>query len=100
MHSSSAIPSALPVSQAPSIARREGDEPLASVAIGTTARIVALEMEGDFGEWLRAVGIHEGEEVIVLRRGLFGGPLHVRTGAGGEFALNRGLARSIRVART
>ena len=95
MHSSSAIPSALPLPQVQS-----APDSLAGVRVGDSARVVALEMEGDFGEWLRAVGIHEGEEVIVLRRGLFGGPLHVRTGAGGEFALNRGLARSIRVART
>jgi ferrous iron transport protein A len=47
--------------------------------------------------WLRAVGIFEGERVEVLRRAAFGGPLHLRTGSGGEFALDRTLAASIDV---
>lgn len=47
--------------------------------------------------WLRAVGIFEGEEVVVLRRAAFGGPLHLRTGSGGEFALDRTLASSIEI---
>ncbi|WP_394845649.1 FeoA domain-containing protein [Pendulispora brunnea] len=70
---------------------------LGETHVGVTVRVVALELEHDFVEWLRAVGIHEGVRVTVLRRALFGGPIHVRTGAGGEFALNRQLARSIRV---
>ncbi len=71
---------------------------LGETRVGDTVRVVALELEADFVDWLRAVGIHEGERVTVLRRALFGGPIHVRTGSGGEFALNRQLARSIRVA--
>ncbi|WP_394825138.1 ferrous iron transport protein A [Pendulispora albinea] len=71
---------------------------LGETQVGQTVRVLALELEPDFVEWLRAVGIHEGERVTVLRRALFGGPIHVRTGSGGEFALNRQLARSIRVA--
>lgn len=47
--------------------------------------------------WLRAVGLFEGERVTVLRRAVFGGPLHLRTGCGGEFAIDRGLAASIDV---
>jgi len=71
---------------------------LGETQVGVTVRIIALDLDGDFVEWFRAVGIHEGERVTVLRRALFGGPIHVRTGSGGEFALNRELARSIRVA--
>lgn len=57
--------------------------------------VVSLALEDDLVAWLRAVGIAEGERVIVLRRAAFGGPLHVRTSSGGEFALHRSLARSI-----
>jgi len=70
---------------------------LGKTPVGVTVRIVALELEVDFVEWLRAVGIHEGERITVLRHALFGGPIHVRTGSGGEFALNRELAHSIQV---
>lgn len=70
---------------------------LADVGIGRAAVVLGLELESDLAAWLRAVGIGEGERVDVLRAGAFGGPLHVRTAAGGEFALNRQLARSIRV---
>ena len=68
---------------------------LAVVAVGTPVRVVNLQLEEDLGEWLRAVGICEGECLIVLRRAAFGGPVHVRTRSGGEFALNRSLAQSI-----
>jgi ferrous iron transport protein A len=59
--------------------------------------VSAVELDRDLVAWLSAVGIREGEKVTVLRRAAFGGPLHVRTGAGGEFALGRPLARAIRV---
>ncbi len=74
-----------------------GDPPaeLSGVAVGCTARIVELALEADLAAWLRAVGISEGERVTVLRRASFGGPIHVRTGSGGEFALHRALARNV-----
>ncbi|MDB4994614.1 MAG: hypothetical protein JWM74_2046 [Myxococcaceae bacterium] len=59
--------------------------------------VVSLDLEADLVAWLRAVGIAEGERVIVLRRAAFGGPLHIRTSSGGEFALHRSLARSIHI---
>ncbi len=59
--------------------------------------VVSLDLEPDLVAWLRAVGIAEGERVIVLRRAAFGGPLHIRTSSGGEFALHRSLARSIHI---
>jgi ferrous iron transport protein A len=42
----------------------------------------------------------EGQRVTVVRRGVFGGPLHVRTGSGGEFAIDARLALSIQVERS
>ncbi len=71
--------------------------PLDGMALGEAAEVVSLRLEPDTVAWLRAVGIGEGDQVVVLRRAVFGGPLHVRTGAGGEFALNRSLAREILV---
>ena len=68
---------------------------LSVVAVGTPVRVDHLDLQDDLREWLRAVGIREGECLTVLRRAAFGGPVHVRTRSGGEFALNRSLAKSI-----
>jgi ferrous iron transport protein A len=73
----------------------ESDASLAALAVGRSARVVRLALEDDLAAWLRAVGVAEGERLTVLRRAAFGGPIHVRTASGGEFALNRTLARSI-----
>ncbi len=70
---------------------------LSVAAVGTWLQIKEIELEQELGEWLRAVGICEGERLTVLRRAAFGGPVHVRTRSGGEFALNRSLAHSIAV---
>ncbi len=72
---------------------------LAGVAVGVRVRIVEARLEEDVAAWLAAVGLQEGEEVIVLRRAAFGGPLHVRTSSGGEFAVARELAVRLHVAR-
>jgi Fe2+ transport system protein FeoA len=71
------------------------DACLATLAVGSSARVLSLVLEDDMAAWLRAVGVAEGERLTVLRRAAFGGPIHVRTASGGEFALNRALARSI-----
>ena len=63
-----------------------------------SARVSAIQLGAAEAAWVRAVGIYEGETVAVLRRAAFGGPLHVRTGCGGEFALDRKLAAAIEVA--
>ena len=55
-------------------------------------RIVGARLDESDAAWLAAVGLHEGEEVVVLRRAALGGPLHVRTSSGGEFAVARELA--------
>ncbi|MBL9016445.1 MAG: FeoA domain-containing protein [Myxococcales bacterium] len=65
---------------------------LASAALGTRLRIVGARLDAADAAWLAAVGLHEGEEVVVLRRAIAAGPLHVRTGSGGEFAVARELA--------
>ena len=88
----------LRVAVAPVVERVARFTPLDAVTVGASALVTGFEaLEAELAEWLRAVGIAEGEEVMVLRRGAFGGPLHVRTGSGGEFALHRSLARSILV---
>ena len=70
---------------------------LANAAVGETVRVVELTIEEDLSAWLSAVGVGVGERLTLLRRAAFGGPLHVRSAAGGEFALNVALARSIHV---
>ncbi len=65
---------------------------LARAPVGARLRITRARLDADVGAWLRAVGLQAGEEVTVLRRAIFGGPLHVRTASGGEFAVARELA--------
>ncbi len=67
------------------------------LALGREARVQALHLERAELDWVRAVGIFEGERLRLLRRAVFGGPLHVRTKSGGEFALDRRLAARIEV---
>ena len=70
---------------------------LAEVVTGRRVRITSVDLEGEATAWLAAVGLHEGEELVVLRRAALGGPLHVRTGGGGEFAVAREVAQRIAV---
>ncbi len=70
---------------------------LANTEIGKRVRIASVALDADVAAWLRAVGLHDGEELVVLRRAAFGGPLHVRTASGGEFAVAREVALSIGV---
>ncbi len=76
-----------------------GETSLDGITTGGNARVVSLVLETDQAAWLSAVGIREGERLTVLRRAAFGGPMHVRTRAGGEFAIARSLARAILVRR-
>ena len=71
---------------------------LEDAALGRRVRIEDVALEREAKDWLDAVGIHAGEELVVLRRAVLGGPLHVRTSAGGEFAIARELASKITVA--
>lgn len=70
---------------------------LGSATIGARVKVTAVDLEEDAAAWLSAVGLDAGEEVTVLRRGALGGPLHVRTASGGEFAVARELAQKIAV---
>jgi ferrous iron transport protein A len=70
---------------------------LSEAKIGLPVRIVVVDLEAEIARWLAAVGLFQGEEVVVLRRAALGGPLHVRVVSGGEFAVGRELARSIAV---
>lgn len=68
---------------------------LADLRPGASARVSRVALDTGDAEWLRAVGVAVGETVTLLRRAALGGPLHVRTSSGGEFAVDRSLARSI-----
>jgi len=70
---------------------------LSSANVGQRVRIVSAHLDEDVIAWLYAVGLHEGEDVVVLRRAALGGPLHVRTGSGGEFAIAREIASKLDV---
>jgi ferrous iron transport protein A len=71
---------------------------LLDLPLASTARVVALALDAAAACRLRAVGVFEGEAIMVLRRAPFGGPVHVRTSSGGEFALDRRIALAIEVA--
>lgn len=70
---------------------------LADASIGCRVTITGVDLESEAQAWLGAVGLHVGEKLVVLRRAALGGPLHVRTGGGGEFAVAREVARHIAV---
>jgi ferrous iron transport protein A len=70
---------------------------LAAAQVGCETRVRHVDADPEAVRWLEAVGIAQGESLVVLRRASFGGPIHVRTGAGGEFALCLALARTIAV---
>ncbi len=68
---------------------------LASAADGARVQVTAMQLEPAESAWLSAVGISVGEVLTVLRRAPFGGPLHVATELGGEFALGAALAEGV-----
>ena len=70
---------------------------LADAPIGKNVQIARVDLEGEAAAWLGAVGLAKGEELVVLRRAALGGPLHVRTSSGGEFAVGREVARQIEI---
>jgi ferrous iron transport protein A len=72
---------------------------LADLPVANSAVVRAVTLEPGEIDWLHAIGIGVGQRVTVLRRGALGGPLHVRTDSGGEFAIDRALARAIAVER-
>ena len=81
----------------PRVERLEGARDLTQLPHSQSAVVMTVRLEPSEARWLRAIGLCEGQQVTVLRCAPFGGPLHVRTGEGGEFALSRELARAIYV---
>lgn len=74
-----------------------GAASLANAKVGACVRIVHARLDVEVSSWLAAVGLAVGDELVVLRRASFGGPLHVRTASGGEFAVGREVAASLDV---
>ncbi|AUX26840.1 uncharacterized protein SOCEGT47_074100 [Sorangium cellulosum] len=72
--------------------------PLVKIRTGERVAVVEVGLDAELAGWLDAMGLGPGQTLTVIRRGAFGGPLHVRTGSGGELAINASLARSILVA--
>jgi Fe2+ transport system protein FeoA len=70
---------------------------LSALPLGRAARILKVEGPPQDVAWLTALGLGPDDELTVVRRGALGGPLQVRTRAGGEFALDRALAHGIHV---
>jgi ferrous iron transport protein A len=70
---------------------------LAALELGVVGAVVLVDLEEDLMRWLAAIGIARGDRVTVLRRAPFGGPIHLRTHTGGEFAVDRSLALRIHV---
>jgi ferrous iron transport protein A len=98
MNSAVAASTPLTLSSSESGPTRARETELVHATPGRPVRIVAIAQDEENAGWLRAVGMHENAEVTVLRRAPFGGPLHLRSRDGGEFAIHRDLARCIRVA--
>lgn len=71
---------------------------LEALTPGASATVTALHLPPREATWLRAVGLHEGTTVVVLRRAPFSGPLHVRLGERSELAVARELATHVEVA--
>lgn len=75
--------------------RQQAREALSSLPEGAQGELGKLELDPEEGAWLRALGLFEGQRVTVLRYAPFGGPVHVRTASGGDFALDRALAQRL-----
>ena len=71
--------------------------PLSGLPVGAAGHVATVLLEPREVGWLCAVGISEGTHVTLLRRAPFGGPVHLRTGSGAEFAVDRELAGAVMV---
>ena len=91
------IASILPVRALTDMERPPAGVKLQTLRPSERARILGFSLSRAEIAWLEAVGLTRGDEVEILRRAPFGGPLHVRMMGGGEFALARSLAANIDV---
>ncbi len=53
---------------------------LTSLTVGTTARILAVDLEEGLRTRMLALGLSPGQEIKVMRKAAWGGPLQVRVG--------------------
>lgn len=67
--------------------------------LGIELLVIGVDLDPAVTRWIGAVGVAVGDRLYVLRRAVFGGPLHVRSARGGEFAIDRSVAAHIRVER-
>lgn len=70
---------------------------LSHAKAGQSFRIQHIHLNHELESHLAALGLRVGAKVTALRRGLFRGPLHVRTGST-ELMLRLDVARHIKVA--
>lgn len=86
----------IPTAVAPGALQRPQTPSLADLAVGATASVLAVELFDSLGDRLVELGLTPGAPVVVLRRGLWGGPVQVRVR---DFALSlhRAQAAAVRV---
>ncbi|MCG5054472.1 MAG: ferrous iron transport protein A [Myxococcales bacterium] len=92
----SAAPSPLSPADAP-VTPRAATRALPDAPFGQWVRICGFTLPETERRWIESLGLCQGEDLMVLRKGVFGGPLHVRTGVGAEFAIAEAQAAGIRV---
>lgn len=68
---------------------------LATMRSGERGRVARVDVSPEVSRWLGALGIAPGTALTLLRRGLWGGPLHLRSDAGAEFAIASSLAAEV-----
>ena len=69
---------------------------LSNLASGSTATVESIALDARLSGRFAALGIHDGASVSLIRRAIFGCPLHLRVG-GSEVAIRRSEARRISV---
>lgn len=86
----------IPTAAATGPANHAQPQTLADLAVGSVAAVLAVELWDSLGDRLVELGLTPGAPVVVLRRGLWGGPVQVRVR---DFALSlhRAQAAAVRV---
>jgi ferrous iron transport protein A len=86
----------IPIKASQTMQAAASDVTLNRLDPGESGTILALDASEELGLRLVALGLRIGNEVLMLRRALFGGPLHVRVGTT-ELMLRVQEARCIRL---
>lgn len=71
-------------------------EPLDQIPLQKKVKIVAIEGGWGIRQLLTQIGLHVGDELIVVRCGMFGGPLLINI-HGAQVAVGRGMAQKVMV---